>query len=298
MRYAYFPGCKIPWHLPQYGQATQAVCSRLGLELTELEFGCCGYPIRHSSFEASMFTAARNFALAENEGLTIMTPCKCCFGNLRHAAWWLRESPELAESVRRRLAAEGLRLPQHPEVVHLLTALDAPESGRGAHRIREMVMYPLTGLRVAAHYGCHALRPGHVTRFDNPLEPTIFERLLQACGVTPVRWPLRLECCGNPLWGKNDELAAKLALRKLSDAAAAGAETLCTACTYCQLQFDAMRPRMAGLVAPGALEQAPPAVLFPQLLGLALGLDAEELGLEHNLQQPVKLLALAHEPGS
>ncbi len=244
-----------------------------------------------------MYSAARNFALADKQGLTIMTPCKCCFGNLRHAAWWLRESPELAESLRRRLAAEGLKLPRNPEVVHLLTALDAPDLGIGSDRIQAMALHPLRGFRVAAHYGCHALRPGHVTRFDNPLEPAIFERLLQACGATPVRWPLRLECCGNPLWGKNDELAAKLALRKLTDAAAAGAEALCTACTYCQLQFDTLRPRMAELLAPDALEQAPPAVLFPQLLGLVLGLGTRELGLERNLHPSVKLLALAHEHG-
>lgn len=291
MRFAYFPGCKIPWHLPQYGRATKAVCAKLGIELVDLEFGCCGYPVRHSSFEASMFSAARNFALAERAGLPMLTPCKCCFGNLRHAAYWLHQNEDLAASVRRMLAREGLPWPRSMEVAHLLTALDAPEYGLGAERLASLVTAPLSGVKVAAHYGCHALRPGYVTRFDNPLAPSIFERLIQATGAQAVSWPLRLECCGNPLWGKNDEMAAKLALRKLADVFEAGADVLCTGCTYCQLQFDVLRPDLAPFAPPDVLEQAPPATLFAQLLGLALGLTAEEVGISENIQAPGKLLA-------
>lgn len=276
MNYAYFPGCKIPFHLPQYGLATRAVCEALDLGLRDLEFNCCGYPARHNSFEASMFAAARNFALAHAAGLGILTPCKCCFGNLRHAVYWLRESEALRERVAGWLAAEGLHLPPLNElrVVHLLTALD---QDLGVARLREAVTRPLTGVTVAAHYGCHALRPGYVTQFDNPLAPTIFERLLQVTGAEPVDWPLRLECCGNPLWGKNDVMAARLARKKLTDARDSGAALLCTACTYCQLQFDTYRARL-----PEPVKDAPPALLYPQLLGLALGLRPEALGLERN----------------
>ena len=221
MRYAYFPGCKIPYHLPQYGQATRSVCDALGIGLVDVEFGCCGYPVRHSSFEASMFTAARNFVLAAELGLPLLTPCKCCFGNLRHAVYWIRENRELRALVKSMLANEGLACPEPEEmrVSHLLTVLD---QGVGPDKIRDAVKRPLSGVPVAAHYGCHALRPGYVTGFANPLSPRIFERLLQATGAAAVDWPQRLECCGNPLWGKNDAMAAKLATRKLVDARNAG----------------------------------------------------------------------------
>ncbi|MGD9187656.1 MAG: heterodisulfide reductase-related iron-sulfur binding cluster, partial [Desulfobacteraceae bacterium] len=65
---------------------------------------------------------------------------------------------------------------------------------------------PLTNLRVAAHYGCHALRPANITGFDNPLTPTIFERLIEATGASIADWPLRLDCCGHPLWKKTIDL--------------------------------------------------------------------------------------------
>jgi len=269
MKYAYFPGCKIPRHLPEYDRATRAVLDRLGVRLAEVRFNCCGYPIRQQSFEASVFSAARNLALARRDHLTLLTPCKCCYGNLKHAEYWLKQRPNLRIAVNDRLAREGLHWDDDIRVIHLLTLLDE-DLGEGM--IRERVVKPLTGLRVAAHYGCHALRPSEVTQFDNPLAPTIFERLLAAAGAVPVDWPLRLECCGNPLQGKNDRLSLNLMTRKLQDARHAGADVVATACTYCQLQFDRVKSE-AGF--QGQARDYPPAVLVSVLLGVSMGLNFE-----------------------
>ena len=54
---------------------------------------------------------------------------------------------------------------------------------------------------------------------------------------------------------------------------AAGARVVATACTYCQIQFDTVRD-----AHPNETE-ALPARLYPQLLGLALGLPHDSLGL-------------------
>lgn len=276
MRYAYFPGCKIPHHLPQYGTSVRAVCRALGLELADVEFNCCGYPVRHESEPASVFSAARNFALAAKAGLPILTPCKCCFGNLKYAAARLAESEPLAREVERLLVREGLALPEKTEVYHLLTVLG---DMAGAGRLAERVVAPLAGLKVACHYGCHALRPGNVTGFDDPLAPTVFERVVAALGAEPVEWDLRLECCGYPLRGRDEVIAESLMRRKLEGADSAGADVLATACTYCQLQFDVERDRLP-YTSPwrGML----PAVLVSQLAGVALGIDAERLGLVRN----------------
>jgi len=132
-------------------------------------------------------------------------------------------------------------------------------------------------MKAAAHYGCHALRPYGVTHFDNPMAPTIFERLLAPTGVTVVDWPMRLECCGNPLAGKNDMLSKKLTHKKQQNASQAGANVLVTACTYCQIQFDTDN------LCNSPEEQTPSiprALLYPQLLGLALGLAPKDLGID------------------
>jgi heterodisulfide reductase subunit B len=282
MRYAYFPGCKIPHHLPQYGDSVRAVCRALDVELVDIEFNCCGYPVRNESELASVFSAARNFALAERAGLPIMTPCKCCFGNLRYAVSRLHESADLAGEVARLLAREGLALPRRMEVRHLLTVLDRDV---GAATLAERVVSPLHGLKVACHYGCHALRPGKVTGFDDPLAPTVFERVVAALGAETVDWALRLECCGHPLRGRDEVVSESLMRRKLESADGAGAHVLATACTYCQLQFDVERDRhpfnspWRGMV---------PAVLVSQLVGSALGLEEARLGLIRNHIRPPK----------
>ncbi len=64
---------------------------------------------------------------------------------------------------------------------------------------------------------------------------------------------------------------------KLEDANQAGAHLLTTACTYCQMQFDAVQ-------ADHLSEERVlvPAVLYTQLLGMAMGLPDELLGLKEN----------------
>ncbi len=265
MKYAYFPGCKIPHHLPQYGVGVKAVCAALGVELVDLEFNCCGWPLRDESYLASVFSAARNLALAAQEGLSILTPCKCCLGNLKMSLDRLNRSPDLAQEVNRLLAQEGLQ-PGRPRVTHLLTVLDQ-EVGIGM--LKAGLKKPLAGLKVACHYGCHALRPAGVTGFDDPLNPTIFERIVEVLGAEAVPWDLRLECCGYPLRGRDETTSRRLMRAKLLDAGSAGAEMVVTACTYCQLQFETERNLLSG---DDSLNEAPPAVLVTQLLTEALGL--------------------------
>jgi heterodisulfide reductase subunit B len=265
MKYAYFPGCKIAHHLPAHGKSVEAVCARLGIDLAKPEFSCCGYPVRHESQDASSYSALRNLALAQNLGLDLMTPCKCCFGNFQHARHQIAQDEKLRKRMNILLGEEGLELPDRVEVRHLLQVLDD-----NLDTVARAVRRPLANLRVACHYGCHALRPEAITHFDDPFAPTIFERLVAVTGATTVPWELRLECCGQPLRGRDERLSGLLMDKKLASATASGADVLATACTYCQLQFED-----AGARRPDAI----PAVLFPQLLGLALGIAPAELGL-------------------
>ncbi len=272
--FLYFPGCKVNRFLPQYGQSTRAVMAQLGITLDETELNCCGYPVRHESLLASVTAAARNLAIAATKGLPLMTPCKCCYGNLRHADYWMHRDDKLRRRVNGLLAREDLAWQEDIQIRHLLTVLDDTV---GRQRLTEHVIRPLTGLRVAASYGCHALRPGNITHFDNPLSPTIFERLVTVTGADAVEWPLRLECCGHPLWEKNNRFSLALMENKRNDARQCGAQIIATACTYCQMQFDTIQADHEAKAS-----QKLPAVLYTQLLGLAMGLDEVDLGMAEN----------------
>ncbi|MGD9250900.1 MAG: CoB--CoM heterodisulfide reductase iron-sulfur subunit B family protein [Desulfobacterales bacterium] len=280
LRYLYFPGCQLNTRLPQYDLSVRTIMAQFDVTLYDREMNCCGYPVRHQDLTASVLAAARNLAVAAREGLALMTPCQCCYGNLKHADYWLRQKPELRRDVNAILKNEGLRWNAGVRVHHLLSVL-ADEIGRSS--IHDRITQPLSGIRIAAHYGCHALRPGHVVQFDNPLAPSLFEKLVEATGAKAVDWPLRLECCGHPQWGKNDRLALALMVRKIKDAQLAGAQLLTTACTYCQIQFDAVRADQRRENGAGA---DLPAVLYTQLLGRAMGLPDERLGVAANRIQP------------
>ena len=267
-KYALFLGCKIPSRLPAYAGSTRAVLEQLGVTLIDLEFNCCGYPARNVSRDAFVLAAAHNLALAERAGLDVLTPCACCFGTLRQAITLLDEDAALRARATQALATEGLAWAGTAEVEHVLPVL-ARVIGVGA--LADAVRAPRTGLRVAAQYGCHTLRPSNVARFDNAMAPTIFEALIRLTGATPIDWPRKLDCCGDPLHEANAALSEQMTRAKIADALASGAEVMCTACPHCHLRFDGVQA-----------DNTDPSIrtlLYTQLLGLALGLPAKSLGL-------------------
>ena len=268
MTYALFLGCKTPASLPAYEQSTRAVLGHLGVALADLDFTCCGYPARSYGRDAFVVAALRNLALAERAGHDVLTPCTCCFGTLRHAVRIAAEDAGLRTRAAHALADEGLAWSGSVGVVHLLEVL-AHEIG--VDTLAGAVRAPRSGMRVAAQYGCHALRPSDLTGIDNPAAPTLFETLIRATGATPVDWPRRLDCCGDPLHEANPQVAVHMTRAKLADAAAAGADAVCTACPHCHLRLDAVR---ATAPAPTV-----PALLYTQILGLAMGLAPGALGL-------------------
>ena len=274
MKFALFSGCKIPFYLKEYELSSRAVLKALEVELIDLEFNCCGYPIRSYDFESFIFSSARNLALAEKQNLNIITPCMCCFGSLKHAEYFLKKDDSLKTKVNKLLQKEDLYWHGSCEVKHLLSVLFHDV---GIASIKKQIKHPNEGLKVASSYGCHALRPGEILNFDNPQFPTIFEDLVNVTGAESVDWQRRLECCGSPLWEKNNELSLDLMQKKLSSAINAEADCLCSACTYCQIQFDTVQH--AKLIK-NQVEM--PSILYPQLLGLSLGMSAKNLGLENN----------------
>ncbi len=277
MKFALFLGCTIPARLKQYESSSRAVLGRLGVELVDIgEFNCCGYPIRNTDFKAAVLSSARNLALSEKEDLNIVVLCKCGFGMLKNADHVMKEDPSLREEINATLKKEGLEFQGGIEIKHLLSVL---YHDIGVESIKEKITTPFKGLKIATHYGCHALRPSEIVRFDDPANPTLFDNLVEATGAESIDWQARLDCCGAPLFGSNDDLSMDLTEKKLTNAQQAGADYLCDACAYCHIQFDTVQ-RMINSERGG--NHLLPTILYPQLLGLSLGIDSETLGLGMN----------------
>lgn len=277
MRYALFLGCNIPIRLPHYEASARAVLGALGVELIDIrEFNCCGYPLRNTDFTASVLAAARNLALAERAGLPLLILCKCGYGMFKHALHFMHQDHALTRELTATLAKEHLTCSGKTGVKHLLSVLF---HDIGLEAIKQKITRPFHDLTIATHYGCHALRPSEIVSFDDPINPTLFDHLVEATGAKSIPWDKRLECCGAPLFGSNDALSMTITEAKLASAKQAGADYLCDACSYCHMQFDTVQQMIAR--ARGTNHLLAP-ILYTHLLGLSMGIDRETLGLEMN----------------
>ena len=277
MKYALFLGCTIPRRLQQYDLSARAVLEKFGVDVVDIrEFNCCGYPIKNSDFKTFVLFSARNLALAEKQGLGVMTLCKCCFGSLKKVNHLMKQDSSLRDEINTLLAKEGLEVKGNLEVTHFLSVLHKEV---GLNTLKEKVTRPFKDLKIATHYGCHALRPSDIMQFDNAVAPVLFDQLVETTGAKSINWPLKLECCGAPLLGVNDELSMDLTEKKLVNGKESGADYLCVGCPWCQVQFDTVQEMMT---SQRSTNHRLPSILYPQLLGLAMGIDGDTLGIKMN----------------
>ncbi len=276
MKFAFFQGCNIPVRIEQYAASTEAVLESFGIGLEKIpEFNCCGYPVRNVDEKAYIVPSVRNMAIAEKAGLDILVICNCCFASLMKAKNVLDRDQALKDEVNAMLAKEGLNYSGTTRIRHYLAVL---HEDVGCEAIRKKAVNVCKGLKLSVIHGCHILRPREITRFDDSFVPRITEDLVATTGATSLDWRGKMECCGAALAGLNDELSRTLLQEKISGAQQAGADFATPICSYCHLQFDTTQKHMTGESGKTVL----PVLLFPQLLGLCLGIDEGRLGIASN----------------
>jgi len=167
----------------------------------------------------------------------------------------------------------------------------------GLDRLRERVVRPLEGLRVAPFYGCYVVRPTERLGFDEfPERDQYLEQVIEAVGGTAVEYAGSHKCCGFPVITMNKTTSLRQAGRHLADAIDADADCLVTPCPLCHLNLDLQQPDAAKYVER---DLGIPVLHFPQLIGLALGIDPKELGMNKHVvktgevQEKVAALASA-----
>lgn len=278
MKLAYYPGCVAQESGKELDMATRWVCRHLGIELVDFpNFSCCGSGfIDEANSVLNVALNARNLAIAETAGLDLMTVCSTCQGMLTLANRRLEEAPVKAK-VDSVLAPLGIAYRGTTKVTHMLGILT---ERIGADAVQRRVVRPLTGLKVGAFYGCHLLRPQAEMRSESAEEPHSFEDLISALGATPVMYRGRVMCCGFPVLFVKEPTANRIAARQIDDAKAHGADAMATPCPLCHISLDSFQNKAAH-EAGHALDM--PVFHLPQLVGLALGASAEELGLPRHM---------------
>ena len=278
MKLAYYPGCVAKESGKELDLATRWVCRTLGIELVDFpKFSCCGSGFIDEANETlNVAINARNIAIAEAAGLDLMTVCSTCQGMLTLAKLRMGDAAVRAK-VDAALRPLGIDYRGTSKVTHLLRVL---VEDVGLDAIRSKVRRPLAGLKVGAFYGCHLLRPADEMAWESPEEPHAFEDLLAALGAEPVLYRGRVMCCGFPVQFVKAETAGRVAGRQILDAKAHGADAMATPCPLCHISLDAYQKPAAKLVGT-PLDM--PVFHLPQLVGLAFGASAEEMGLARHL---------------
>ena len=277
LRYVLFLGCLIPYRVSSYEVSARKVAEKLGIELVEMpEFNCCGLPLDPLSHDMMLALAARNLCVAEQQNLNIMTLCNGCFGTLRKVNKMLKEDRKLREKVNGYLREIGMEFKGTIEVKHLIQVL---AEDVGPEKIRDSVQKRFNGFKVAVHNGCHIFRPAKYVGFDDPENPTVLKNLIEITGAKCLDYMDETECCGAPIIGVNDKIPLQLARDKLTHVKEVGAQALITICPFCHFVFDFNQPRIERAFGETF---GIPVLHYPQLLGLAMGLDYEELAIHEN----------------
>lgn len=285
--YTLFLGCTVPVRALNYEISARKVAEKLGLHLSDVpDFSCCGYPIKSVHRYAYLLMAARNLALAEKKGLPLCTLCSACCGSLTEANHEIQEDEKLRKQINKDLFEwVGLRYGGGIRVTHFIRVLDQ-EVGR--ERISEQVRADLSSLRVAPHYGCHYTKPSTIyNKIENPEDPKSLDELIKATGAQSVQYEDKLQCCGGGVLAIDEQVALAMAHGKLDHLRAQQADAMILICPFCNIMYEGNQRKIEKAFQT---EYKLPILYYPQLLGLALGLEPDELGMKMNRVKTTELL--------
>jgi heterodisulfide reductase subunit B len=277
-RYALFLGCTTPTQVMQYELSARWVCRHLGIDLVDIDdFVCCGINQINLSQEAGLLLAATNLSFAEREGLDILTLCAACTGALSEAVEKL-DDQETRDRVNRKLQTIGLEYSGKTRVKHISRVL---VEDIGIDKIKNEVKRDFSKIRVAPHYGCHTLKPESAFNgLDDPDNPKSLHQLISATGAVPVRYETLNLCCGGKSFPVSQEPAFSLVQKKLDHLVNKNIDCLVVQCQTCYLMYCDQQQAINKQLKK---RYDIPVLLYPQLLGMALGGDPKnDLALDLN----------------
>lgn len=276
MKYSYYPGCSLHSLGREYDMSFRAVCSGLGISLEEVRgWTCCGTSSAHTTSRLlSVALPAGNLAKAETEGhREVVVPCASCFSRFKTASHEIESNPKIKAEIGKIL---GRPFSNSVKTTHPLEIIDslAENPASGAKPARDM-----SGIKAVCYYGCLLTRPPKVTRFDNCEYPMSMDRILGKFGIKTLDWSYKTDCCGAGFGLTRPDIVRRLVKKILDNASAVGANAVAVACPLCHANLDA---RQLNFNSEGEHYDIP-VFYFTQLVGLAMGVPSEKLGLKGHM---------------
>jgi heterodisulfide reductase subunit B len=311
LRYALFAGCTVPARARHYELSVRRVADIFGIELIDLpDFTCCGFPLGSVDTRTSILMAARNLSIAEEaesrvaeceerkkihrgSPLHIATMCNACTSILSEVNWLMQNDARVRDYIKADLAQLGRKYDGTVQVKHFARIL---HEDIGIDRLRASVNRELSDLEFASHYGCHYLKPSEFYGgFDTSEDPQSLDILVSAAGASPADYENKRQCCGGGLLAIDEQISLQMSRDKLEHVKESGADAINLVCPFCSVMYDDSQRRIERTFG---VEYNIPVLYYPQILGLAVGLEPEELGLKMNRVNTAGLLAKILDLGS
>ncbi len=269
-----FEGCTIGNRIPFIEAASRKVFEKVGIETSQAPFSCCPDPTGMKSFsnDAWLTIGARNLCLAEEEGKDIISLCNGCANTLRGVQHQLKHDSLKREKVNEQLAKIGKEYKGKIEVRHFVDVLK-----ENLDKIKSSISKPLSGLKVACHPGCHYMRPAEWMESDDPMRPKNLKVIVKATGATVVDYEEEVLCCGSAVTNAYEEHGLANLKIKMDSIKKSGADIICVNCPACFQQFDTKQRDLAKKYGE---EYNIPVLYVTELLALAMGVSADEIGLK------------------
>lgn len=275
--FAIFWGCTIPARFPFLEKSVRCVMDALELPYREVDgFTCCPEKslVNNVDHGVWMLTAARNVAIVDGLGLDLVSPCTGCVSNLATVKSELNADPAKKAEINGLLNEVGREFKGAAKLNHIVPFF---HDTVGTHRITKAIKRNFSGMKLAVHYGCHMMRPGHALGADDPLEPKKFDNLVKVLGAETPDFRSKLMCCGQGLDRIDQhDMALHMARVKLMEMRDIGVDALVLCCPSCFLHFD----NNQYLMERAGEKFGVPVLYFTELLALAMGFAPEEIGLD------------------
>lgn len=283
MDIAYYPGCTIKASARQYESSALAVLQALGVHPHEMEnWNCCG--VVHSLTSDNLIRQVAPIRvlarLQQQGGDALVTFCDMCYNTLSRANLLAQRQPDKRGAINDFIGKDA-GYDGHVEVLHLLQVL---RDRVGFAAIKKRVRQSLKGLTIFPYYGCKLLRPREVG-IDDAEAPSVLRDLMLALGTRVVDDPVQTQCCGSYHIVNRDEIVTGRVEQIVARAQLRGADAVVLSCPLCHFNLDTRQME---------LESPLPIFYFTQLMGLAFGLELEQLGLEEHRIDPLPLLRQLH----
>lgn len=282
---AYYPGCSLHSTAREMDDSFHATMAALDVDLAEIPgWQCCGNSAGRSvnRLLAAALPAGELAKVRDDMGLeAVAVPCAACFSRFQGANHAVRDEA---------VAMDVARVVGRPYEggVKVLNLVDVYHDHVGLETLRARVVRPFRALRVACYYGCLLTRPPKVTLAEDPEYPGHMDEVVRAIGCTPVDWDRKTSCCGAGLALCEQDVVDTLIRRIVSNARRHGAEAIVCACPLCQINLDG---RQREIRRKDREWSEMPVLFLSQMVGRALGMSDERLGLKRAIVDPTGVLA-------